>query len=351
MAIRLRCPHCRHLLTVPDEYYDRPVRCSVCKNKFKPSGGEGSSSRPGTGTHKIPLTKPPTPSIVRKPVIAKTTMFSAPSSKILSPAARRQRNKAMLDEISEQRKARASIEADMGRAARIQFNLLPERIPNLRGFDIRVHYQSAKEVSGDYYDFIPIDRENMGIVVADVSGKGVPGAMVMGMARTALQLLARGSSNARETIISLNRVLARDIKGVMFLTLMYLVLNVHTLTIQVINAGHNPLVLWRDGVSRLINPKGIAVGLDLGPVFEANLKEDLIQLQKGDRITVYTDGVIEAMNEKGEEFGEERFLEIIEESADKPSAEFINNLVAAIKAHQGNAEQHDDITVVTLKYG
>ncbi|MCX7702613.1 MAG: PP2C family protein-serine/threonine phosphatase [Planctomycetota bacterium] len=348
MAIRVKCPHCRHLLTVPDEYYGRPVRCSVCKNKFRPSGGD-SASRPGTGTHKIPVTKPPTPVVVRKPVIS----FSSGTRGAGSPvpaSVRRQRNKAMLDAISEQRKQRSAIEADMGRAARIQFNLLPERIPNLRGFDIRVHYQSAKEVSGDYYDFIPIDRENMGIVVADVSGKGVPGAMVMAMARVALQLLARGNPVARETVISLNRVLSRDIKGVMFVTLMYLVLNVHTLTIQVVNAGHNPLILWRDGVSRLINPKGIAVGLDLGPIFEANLKEDLIQLQKGDRIVVYTDGVVEAMNEKGEEFGEERFLEIVEENADKPSSEFINQLISALRVHQGKAEQHDDITVVTFKY-
>lgn len=350
MAGRIKCPFCKHLLTVPDEYYDRPVRCSICKRKFHLSSvKKRGGSRPGTGVHRIPQTKPPTPTAVRKPHIAKTTIFS-PSGGRVPAAVKRRREKAVASTISQRREERAALESEVGRATRIQFNLLPEQIPRLRGFDIRVHYQSAKEVSGDYYDFIPIDRENLGIVVADVSGKGIPGAMVMGMARTALQLLARGNPSARETVISLNKFLTRDIKGVMFLTLLYMVMNVRTLTIQVVNAGHNPLILWRDGISRSINPKGIAVGLDAGKIFETNLKEELIQLQHGDRIIAYTDGVVEAMNEKGEEFGEERFLEIVEESAEKSSSEFINRLINAIREHQGRAEQHDDITVVTFKY-
>ena len=350
MAMRIRCPFCKHLLTVPDEYYDRPVRCSICKRKFHPSAGGGrGGSRPSSGLHRVPHTKPPTPSMVKKPGVARTVILPPPRGRAHA-AGRRQRNRALLTTLSQRRKERASLESEIGRATRIQFNLLPEQIPRLRGFDMRVHYQSAKEVSGDYYDFIPIDRENLGIVVADVSGKGVPGAMVMAMARVALRLLARGNPSAQETIVGLNRFLARDIKGVMFLTLLYMVLNVRTLTIQVINAGHNPLILWRDGLSRLINPKGIAIGLDTGKIFESNIKEELIQLQHGDRIVAYTDGVIEAMDEKGEEFGEERFLEIIEESAEKSSAEFINHLVSALKKHQGKAEQHDDITIVTFKY-
>jgi len=156
--MRIRCPFCKHPLTVPDEYYDRPVRCSICKRKFNPSGGgERGGSRPGSGLHRIPHTKPLTPSMVKKPSVTRTVILPPPRGR--SPVAiRRRRNRALLMTLSQRRKERASLESEIGRATRIQFNLLPEQIPRLRGFDMRVHYQSAKEVSGDYYDFIPIEK-------------------------------------------------------------------------------------------------------------------------------------------------------------------------------------------------
>jgi sigma-B regulation protein RsbU (phosphoserine phosphatase) len=175
--------------------------------------------------------------------------------------------------------------------------------------------------------------------------------MIMTMARTGLRLLARGNPSARDTMVKVNKFISRDIKNVMFLTVLYMVLNIRTSTLQVVNCGHNPLILWRDQNYRLVNPQGIAVGLDLGPIFERTLKEDLIQIQPGDRIVAYTDGVVESMNERQEEFGEEAFLEIVSEFGDKSSAEFLNELVNALTEHQGPATQHDDITVVTFKFG
>ena len=259
--------------------------------------------------------------------------------------------KMLLSAIGKMKGEEAAAQADLARATKIQFNLLPDRIPTIRDFDMKVHYHSAKEIGGDYYDFIAIDHENLGIVVADVSGKGVPAGMIMTMARTTLRLLARGNPSARDTIVKVNKFMTRDIKNVMFLTVLYMVLNVRTTTLQVINAGHNPLILWRDNNYRLVNPQGIAIGLDMGPVFERTLKEDLIQIQPGDRIVAYTDGVVESMNEHQEEFGEEAFLDIVSEHGDKTSAEFLNTLVNALADHQGRATQHDDITVVSFKYG
>ena len=220
-------------------------------------------------------------------------------------------------------------------ASKIQFSILPEKIPNIPSYDMKVFYLPAQEIGGDFYDFIPIDRENLGIVIADVSGKGVPGAMIMTMARAVIRLLALGNPKAKETIIKANRFISRDIKNVMFLTLLYLVLNVRTRTLQVVNAGHNPLILWRDNSYRLINPSGIAVGFDLGPIFDQKLKDEIIELKNGDRVLVYTDGVVECMNEDGEEFGEERFLDIVMQHGNESSAEFINVLVNALTEHQG----------------
>jgi sigma-B regulation protein RsbU (phosphoserine phosphatase) len=258
--------------------------------------------------------------------------------------------KKLLSAIGRMKGEEAAAQADLARATKIQFNLLPDRIPTIRGYDMKVHYHSAKEIGGDYYDFIPIDHENLGIVVADVSGKGVPAGMIMTMARTILRLLARGNPSARNTMVKVNKFIARDIKNVMFLTVLYMVLNIRTSTLQVVNCGHNPLILWRAKNYRLVNPQGIAVGLDLGPVFERTLKEDLIQIQRGDRIVAYTDGVVESMNERQEEFGEEAFLEIVSQHGDKSSAVFLNTLVNALTEHQGPATQHDDITVVTFKF-
>ncbi|MHC4663580.1 MAG: PP2C family protein-serine/threonine phosphatase [Planctomycetota bacterium] len=215
---------------------------------------------------------------------------------------------------------------------------------------MKVFYQPAQEIGGDFYDFIPIDRENLGIVIADVSGKGVPGAMIMTMARAVIRLLALGNPEAKETIIKANRFISRDIKNVMFLTLLYLVLNVRTRSLQVVNAGHNPMILWREDSYHLINPSGIAIGFDLGPIFDQKLKDEVMDLQHGDRVLVYTDGVVECMNEDGEEFGEERFLDIVMQNGNDNSAEFINVLVNALNEHQGEAEQHDDTTILTFNY-
>ena len=258
----------------------------------------------------------------------------------------------MVSAIRRRRRERDALVSELDRAGKIQLNLLPGRLPRIRGFDIRVAYRSAKELGGDYYDFIPVDKDNLGIVVADVSGKGLPGALVMASTRAYLRLLSIGRPNAKDTIVRVNRFVAEDVKGSgMFVTMLYMVMNMKTLTIQVVNAGHNPLILWRDGTTRLVNPKGIAVGLTGSDVFAKRLEEDLIQLQPGDRLVAYTDGVVEAMNERREEFGEERFVELVEKYAERTSAEFVNQLMRAIEKHQGRAEQHDDITVVTIKYG
>ncbi len=244
-------------------------------------------------------------------------------------------------------------EHELNIATEIQSNLLPKKIPKLDGYGVGAFYRPSKEVGGDYYDFIQIDEDHLGIVVADVSGKGVPGSMVMTMARSLIRMEAVRNLSAADTFIKTNRVIAQDIKRGMFVTAMYVILNIKTGTCQVASAGHNPMVLFRDklGKCSLVNPKGIALGFDKGPIFERTITEETIKLQPGDRVVLYTDGVPEAMNPEQEEYGEKRFYKLVQANSTKNSNQFVNLLVDSLEQWKGEAgEQSDDITIVTFRF-
>jgi len=244
------------------------------------------------------------------------------------------------------------VQGEINTTREIQAHLLPAKIPQLPGFDIFQAYISAKEVGGDYFDYIPVDRENLGIVVADVSGKGLPGAMVMAQTRAVLRMIATGNTSASGTLSQVNAVIARDIKRGMFVTMIYGILNVRQKTLTVASAGHNPMVLLRarTGQVELVNPAGIALGFDKGPIFNRTIKEQTLQLYKGDQVVLYTDGVVECMDVKHEEYTDERFYRWVQTNArEKKSRDVVNGLIKELESFRGEAEPHDDITVVTVR--
>lgn len=245
---------------------------------------------------------------------------------------------------------RKSFERELNICKEIQEKLLPERIPQIPGYDIQSHYRAAKEVGGDYYDFIVIDQTHLGIIVADVAGKGVPGAMVMTMARSLVRLASVRNVSPADTFKKVNRILAKDIRRGMFVTAAYMVLNVKTRKLRVASAGHNPVVVYRAASNEieLLKPAGIALGFDKGTIFDNHVKEVEVQLEVGDRIVTYTDGVNEAMNNESEEFGDERFHALVKAHAKKSSKDFVGAIVGALDEHRGEAEQSDDITITTL---
>ncbi len=245
---------------------------------------------------------------------------------------------------------RKAIERELSIATEIQSKLLPERLPQIPGLDIHSFYRSAKEVGGDYYDFIVIDQTHLGIIVADVSGKGIPGSMVMTMARSLVRLASVRNVSPADTFKKVNRILAKDIRRGMFVTSIYMVLNVKTHELKVASAGHNPLVIFRaeSGQNELVKPQGIALGFDKGTIFDNNVQEMTIQLNPGDRICAYTDGVNEAMNAESEEFGDERFYNLVKQHARLSSKDFVQKIVSELESHRGEAEQSDDITITTL---
>ena len=251
---------------------------------------------------------------------------------------------------SENEKQALKIESELNMAGEIQFNLLPAELLPIPNTDIFAAYQPAKEVGGDYYDLFQIDDTHYGLIVADVSGKGVPGSMVMATTRTILRFVAKNTISTVDTLVKTNSMVAADIKRGMFVTAFYLVFDIEKQTIECSSAGHNPMVLYRAGGDiELVNPNGIAMGFDKGEIFSKTISSDHIQLCKGDRVVMYTDGIIEAMSNTRDEYSDERLYDFIKSNNDLDSHEFVHKLLEDVEAHQGSSVQHDDITVLTFR--
>lgn len=248
--------------------------------------------------------------------------------------------------------AQKTLEHELSLATDIQTRLLPESIPELAGFDIAAYYDSAKEVGGDYYDFIPIPPHHMGLAIADVSGKGIPAALVMTMTRSLLRLASENETVPTETVESLNRFLAPDLKPGMFVTLVYLVLDLRSHSAQLVRCGHNPPYLFTSEDDELtpITTKGIGVGLDkTGELFASATKPFRFGFSSGDILVCYTDGVVEAKNRAGMNYGEERFEKIIREQTTSTAREIVKTILDDVEKHRGSAEPSDDITLLVVK--
>ena len=267
---------------------------------------------------------------------------------------------AVFNEITEKFKKaqegvleREKLQKEIEVAKQIQQALLPKKHPDISGYDIAPYYQAAKDVGGDYYDFVQVDEETLGVVVADVSGKGVPGSLVMTMIRTALRMEARGNKNASDVMAKMNDFVTDDMKKGMFVTMFYVILDSKNRIISYASAGHNPMILYRaeSNETFFLNPKGFPVGIALPDetLFRKSISLEKIKLKKDDMLVIYTDGVTEAMNERREQYGEDRLIAAIKKFGNRHPAEFIESLERDIKSFTGGEPQNDDITVVAIK--
>lgn len=250
--------------------------------------------------------------------------------------------------LVEQEKA----EYELSLAREVQRQLLPANSPEIPGFQCASYYLGAKAVSGDYFDFIDLGNGLWGFIIADVSGKGIPGSMVMAVTRTIVRLIAvQNGARANETLKMTNRLIAKQIKRGMFVTSFYAVLDTRTGQLTYACAGHNPMVIYR-GANRsyeLAAGKGIALGFNEGPIFDKTIELHQTVLQRGDGIVLYTDGFPEAMNAKNEEFGDDRFYELVPKYGQGDVQTLINGLVGEIAKHRGDAEQSDDLTLLAVR--
>ena len=238
-------------------------------------------------------------------------------------------------------------------AQEIQQMLLPDDFPAVVGYDITSYYQSAKEVGGDLFDFVEVDEHSIGICVADVSGKGIPGSLVMTMIRTSLRLEARGNKNPADVLSKVNRFVTDDIRKGMFVTMFYVILDSRERVVSFASAGHNPMIVYRGKTKETyyLNPSGFPVGITLPDIrlFDERIQADRIRLHPDDIVVLYTDGVTEAMNANRELYGEERFLNAIRKYGHLDVTEFTKAIKNDIMAFTGGYEQNDDITLVAIK--
>jgi sigma-B regulation protein RsbU (phosphoserine phosphatase) len=240
-------------------------------------------------------------------------------------------------------------DSELAIAEQMVSHLIPPSIPRIPGYDFLAYYRPSREVGADYYDFIELDADHLGLLVADVSGKGLPAAIVMTEFRALLKTESKETLSPARTFARVNRVLFEEINRGMFVTSFYAVLSLKSGTMTCVSGGHNPMVLWckTSNTCHLVNPNGLALGIDKGDLFEKLLKEETFQLSKGDRFTLYTDGVIESTSEDQVELGQSRFHVLLQQVADRSSSDFLSLLVEEVDRHRGSARQHDDITILT----
>jgi serine phosphatase RsbU (regulator of sigma subunit) len=238
-------------------------------------------------------------------------------------------------------------------AQQIQHALLPKEYPQIEGFQIGSSYRAASEVGGDYYDFIWVDPTTLGIAVGDVAGKGVPGSMVMAMIRTAMRLEAQKNKSPASVLLKVHQHVNGDMKRGMFATMFYIVLDSRNRSISYASAGHNPMILYRRSTDEVyfLKPKGFPLGIDLPDesLFAKTLALQKLKLQKDDLLLIYTDGVTEAMNAKNEQFGDDRLIQSIRDSAHLSAPEVVQKIEADIASFVRDAEQSDDVTIVAIK--
>jgi phosphoserine phosphatase RsbU/P len=242
------------------------------------------------------------------------------------------------------------MEGELQNAREVQRVLLPQADPVLSGYRITGTNLPARIISGDYYDYIDLGDRKFGITIADVSGKGFSAGLLMAMCRSVLRSIAPGRSSPSEVLSALNRQLYPDIQEDMFISMSYLVLDAHSGDLSIARAGHDPALWFRKarGEVEILRSPGLAVGVDGGQVFDRVTKDQVIRLQPGDCVLLYTDGMREANNADEEEFGIERMSEIFAKNAPLGAEQVVIRLLEELRQFNGKDTQGDDVTLVAI---
>lgn len=235
-------------------------------------------------------------------------------------------------------------------AHEIQRSLLPNILPVSNSYDIAASSLAAYEVGGDYYDVVQLNESHLGVIVGDVSGKGVSAALYMAQVKGIFQSLCKDHQSTRELLIRMNTTLCNNMEKKSFISLLYAILDIREGTLTYSRAGHCPLLYISDGATHYLRPDGMGVGLDKSHLFSAFMKEETIQLKNGDVIVLYSDGVTEARSPDGEEFDYKRLARVVEEARDRNAEEILNSIQQSVNAFTGKTETEDDITLVVLRW-
>ncbi len=245
---------------------------------------------------------------------------------------------------------RQRLEDELSVGQQIQLSLLPEECPMIEGWDIAAAYKPARLVGGDFYDFFDLedDSEQLGLVIADVAGKGVPAALFMALSRSLIRTVAMSGRQPADVLARSNRLIYNDTRSKLFLTAFYAKLNLRTGQMAYANAGHN-WPLWihaQTGQVTLLKAKGIV----LGAFEEVDMEQKEMQLAPGDLIIFYTDGITEAMNAEHQLFGMDRLETLVMSNPQAKSQQVIDTVVEAVEEFTGGTPQSDDFTLLVIKW-
>ncbi|MBF0319298.1 MAG: SpoIIE family protein phosphatase [Nitrospirae bacterium] len=260
--------------------------------------------------------------------------------------------KEYIRELTEATRAKEHIDSELKIAHEIQMSFLHKLFPPFPDrveFDLFATIMPAKEVGGDFYDFFFIDEAHLCFIIADVSGKGVPASLFMAMTKTLIKAQTAVGLSPDEILFNVNRNLAKENNVNMFVTIFYGILNTDTGEVEFANGGHNPPLLYKKDTAELIplETGGIVVGiLEDGITFD----KGTVTMAEGDFILMYTDGVTEAINERDEEFGEERLMRLLRDNHDKTIRALVELINEEVAEFSGTQPQFDDITLMVLKY-
>jgi len=250
------------------------------------------------------------------------------------------------------------LEEELRIAHEIQMSLLPQGPLQMPGLSVTALCVPAREVGGDYYDFFPLDDHRVGILIADVSGKGTSAALYMAELKGLMLSLSRIHSSPRELLVAANRIISQHLDARSFITMTYAIIDLDRRSMTYARAGHTPLIYVpgpcpdaEARVARILAPEGLVLGLKLdnGEMFERLLEEETISLEAGDLYLFFTDGITEAMNAADDLFGENRLGRLVEEHAHLPAEELRERVLREIASFVGDAPQHDDMTMILLK--
>ena len=239
------------------------------------------------------------------------------------------------------------MERELQVAREVQASLLPHETPQMPGWEFVARWQPAREVAGDYYDFIPLDGEQLGLVIADVSDKGMPAALFMALTRSIVRASVGRAPSPADGIAHANQLICADSTRGMFVTLFYALLNPATGEMTYVNAGHTPPLLCRadqDQVTQLAR-----TGMALGVVEDTPFEQHMLRLNPGDFILFYTDGVTDATDAHLQDFGMERLQRVILDHRHAPAADVMAALEQAIGDFIGSTASFDDMAMVVIK--
>ncbi|MCX6139798.1 MAG: PP2C family protein-serine/threonine phosphatase [Candidatus Kapabacteria bacterium] len=238
------------------------------------------------------------------------------------------------------------LENELDIAAKIQTGLLPLLMPPTPGLDVAADSQSSRQIGGDYYDIIQLDEQKTLLAIADVSGKGVPAALLMANVQAALTVLARLRLPLTHIVDHINRLVVENTEPEVFVTMFLAVIDTATNTIEYVNAGHNPPVLLRGNDVHLLEMGGVLTGVLMDP---PPYRMGVGGVGSGDILVLYTDGVTETFNGSGHEYGVASLVECLRGHRMEPSSDILQSIKAELRAFSGNANLADDTSLVVVR--